>query len=245
MGLRKQSRVGGRNRNIGIGPKEGYIWLGTVKESETVLESGLRQQNLSNLATTYLITHFDVVFSPSPPSQSSSISSQLHQHIQFGLLKSATSLNSLLQRRRRSGVVSRRSMVTATSTEETMAVTSLSVSGHVGGGSRSRPISPRGDTASPLLSPHAIDSSCLVAHSASSLSLSPSRKWQYSDAEENDLGTVECASMVIESVTSDFTDERINHCATGELNIELTKMSCMQTKDGLKALSSLVHCSSN
>lgn len=71
-----------------------------------------------------------------------------------------------------------------------MAVTSLSVSGHVGGGSRSRPISPRGDTASPLLSPHAIDSSCLVAHSASSLSLSPSRKWQYSDAEENDLGYV-------------------------------------------------------
>ncbi|VDO05483.1 unnamed protein product [Rodentolepis nana] len=151
---------------------------------------GLRQQNLSNLATTYFITHFDVVFSPSPPPHSTSIGSQLHQHIQFGLLKSATSLNSLLQRRRRSGVVPRRSMVTATSTEEAMAVTSLSVSGHVGCGSRSRPISPGGDTASPLLSPEAVDSSCLVAHSSSSLSLSPSRKWQYSDTEENDLGHV-------------------------------------------------------
>ncbi|KAM7535535.1 hypothetical protein Aperf_G00000103566 [Anoplocephala perfoliata] len=148
---------------------------------------GLRQQNLSNLATTYFITHFDIIFSTSPSPNSPSGGGLFHQHLQLSLLKSAASLNSLLQRRRQSGVP-RHSMVTAASTEEAMVTTSLSVSRHVEG-SQSRPITPGGDTASPLLSPSVGNNSCMTAHSASSLSLSHSRKWCYSDAEELDLGS--------------------------------------------------------
>ncbi|EUB61449.1 Protein FAM13A [Echinococcus granulosus] len=131
---------------------------------------GLRQQNLSNLATTCFITHFETIFSPATSVHSS--------EQQFGLLKSAASLNSLLQRRRHD--VSRRSIAPAASTEEAMAE-------GVEGGLCSRTISPWGDSASPLLSVPVGNSSNIASHSTNSLLLSPSRKWLYSDAEEIEL----------------------------------------------------------
>ncbi|KAL5108407.1 Protein FAM13A [Taenia crassiceps] len=131
---------------------------------------GLRQQNLSNLATTYFITHFEIIFSISPL-----VSSSGHH---FSLLKSATSLNSLLQRRRFGAP--RPSIVAAASTEEAMEE-------GVEGNLYSRAISSRGDSASPLLSAPVTNCSDIATHSTSSLPLSPSRKWLYSDAEEVEL----------------------------------------------------------
>ncbi|VDM31854.1 unnamed protein product [Hydatigera taeniaeformis] len=131
---------------------------------------GLRQQNLSNLATTYFITYFETVFSsPSPVNTSG------HQ---FSLLKSATSLNSLLQRRR--NCAPRRSMVAAGSAEKTLGE-------GVGETPYSRTMSSRGDSASPLLSAPVANSSDIGSHSTSSLPLSPLRQWRYSDAEEMEL----------------------------------------------------------
>ncbi|KAL5964552.1 Protein FAM13A [Taenia solium] len=131
---------------------------------------GLRQQNLSNLATAYFIAHFEIIFSPSPP-----VSSSGHH---FSLLKSATSLNSLLQRRRLGAP--RRSMVEAASAEEAMEE-------RVERNLYPRGVISRGDSASPLPSARIANCSDITSHSTSSLPLSPSRKWRYSDAEEIEL----------------------------------------------------------
>lgn len=71
-------------------------------------------------------------------------------------------------------------MVTAASTEEAMGQ-------GVEGNLYSRTISSRGDSASPLLSAPVTNCSDITSHSTSSLPLSPSRKWRYSDAEDTDL----------------------------------------------------------
>ncbi|VDD77732.1 unnamed protein product [Mesocestoides corti] len=135
---------------------------GIIPDSATKrIVKGLRQQSLSNLATTYFITHFDVIFSDEVPGVESIDGSQAH-------LISATSLNSLLQRQKKRRLPPRRSVIGMEMP-------------------RSRPITPRGDVLSPVVSP--VLGAGVSAHSTSSLSLSPVHKWMYSDNEDMDLGS--------------------------------------------------------